>query len=540
MMFMIGYNFQPKNVTGHTAPLYPRAEDAGEKGELNLNSSLTYLQSQGFAMKSLILGMFLGGKSYNLKSVSNNGLGAPAKQGFAGLYLQSEGTVGYNELCEKLILEQSSWTFEWDDEQRIPYVVAGDAWVSYENERSIAEKMAMASKFGLGGAMVWAVDTDDFRGRCGNGTYPLLMAVNKGLGKNVTRTPPEAQKPVIPSCTIATKPGVAVDVYACGANLTIVECKQGGRVPYGSQVVANCWESNTIFMNCDPDGFWRTLEDTYADGWRMKELCQPDFVNSPICGRRPALEKTEVGFHPRLSGGGAEESHPWVAGLLRNNEAACTATVITASKLLTAAHCVTRTQEGGSTALDVRNLKVVFGSSFQEWVVSIEIHPDYHHLGSRTPVNDIAILTLEKPVRFNSRIFPACLNLESHLVSDRSATTFDLNPGPNLHYEPIEQKFDPNCHTPFNPCFNTLGNASTQFCGLPEVPDQNLRTGSSGGPFLQNLGTDADEKWTVSGVVSQTVIIASCDHQRTVMTSVFPYKDWIVDLVNEKLLETPE
>lgn len=66
---------------------------------------------------------------------------------------------------------------------------------------------------------------------------------------------------------------------------------------------------------------------------------------------------------------------------------------------------------------------------------------------------------------------------------------------------------------------------------------QKLRAGSSGGPFLQNLATEG-EKWTVSGVVSQSVSTGSCD-QRTVLTAANSYKDWIIGMVNENARETP-
>jgi chitinase len=34
---------------------------------------------------------------------------------------------------------------------------------------------------GLGGAMVWAIGTDDFRNRCGNGQYPLMNTIKTYL-----------------------------------------------------------------------------------------------------------------------------------------------------------------------------------------------------------------------------------------------------------------------------------------------------------------------------------------------------------------------
>jgi len=86
----------------------------------------------------------------------------------------------YAQICERV--KRYDMTVVEDEERTMgPYAYSDDQWVSYDDISTIREKSNYVKALGLGGAMVWALDLDDFQNRCGFGEYPLLRAVNRVL-----------------------------------------------------------------------------------------------------------------------------------------------------------------------------------------------------------------------------------------------------------------------------------------------------------------------------------------------------------------------
>lgn len=62
-----------------------------------------------------------------------------------------------------------------------PYAYLRDQWVSFDDIPMIKHKSEYIQAMELGGAMVWALDLDDFKNICGCETYPLLKTINRVL-----------------------------------------------------------------------------------------------------------------------------------------------------------------------------------------------------------------------------------------------------------------------------------------------------------------------------------------------------------------------
>ena len=67
-------------------------------------------------------------------------------------------TYDYNQLKDILAAKQE--VIFWDEEAKAPYYFDGEQFISYDNERSMAEKMNYIKKHHLRGLMYWEHSLD--------------------------------------------------------------------------------------------------------------------------------------------------------------------------------------------------------------------------------------------------------------------------------------------------------------------------------------------------------------------------------------------
>ena len=128
-----------------------------------------------------ITGMPLYGQSFSINDRSaGTGLNVPASAGQAGEFTRAAGFLSYYEICDRI--QNHGWNVVQDPEHRMgPYAYKGTQWVSFDDVDMIRRKAEYVRDMGLGGGMVWALDLDDFRGRCSEGSHPLMHTLQKVL-----------------------------------------------------------------------------------------------------------------------------------------------------------------------------------------------------------------------------------------------------------------------------------------------------------------------------------------------------------------------
>ncbi|XP_025265914.1 probable chitinase 2 isoform X2 [Camponotus floridanus] len=158
---------------------------------LNVEDTITYLLKEGAPAEKLVLGLALFGRTFILTTIPStpniNPFGLSSLQvGFKGPYTFDDGFMGFNEICEELMLHPQEWTVGWDNYSSTAYAIRRDRVMVYDNSKAIMIKVEYAKRWRLAGVMVFSIDMDDFRGQCSHSSqrYPLMKTINEVLTGN--------------------------------------------------------------------------------------------------------------------------------------------------------------------------------------------------------------------------------------------------------------------------------------------------------------------------------------------------------------------
>ncbi|XP_064455065.1 uncharacterized protein LOC135366323 [Ornithodoros turicata] len=162
------------------SPLHRKSTDTAALEKLNVEDGLKRLEELGAPRKKLVVGIPFFGRSFVLADAGNHGVGAPTTQAPAaqGPFLDSDEIQAYFEICVNIL--DGTFTREFDNEGKCPYVYYDDQWIGYEDEESVGIKLDFIIKEKYAGVMVFNNDMDDFRGVCGVNN-PLLKVIFEKL-----------------------------------------------------------------------------------------------------------------------------------------------------------------------------------------------------------------------------------------------------------------------------------------------------------------------------------------------------------------------
>jgi chitinase len=157
-------------VKGFNTPMYE--QKAGD--EFSITNAIDTWITAGVPASKLFLGMATYGHTFTTSGSCKPltpGQAAPSQP-----YTRQSGTLSYYEA--QAILSQHSSQRMWDDHTESAYVCDQDKqiWFSFDDPQSLKVRADYLSSKGLGGAMFWSLDLDDFA----NG-YPLISSVTKEL-----------------------------------------------------------------------------------------------------------------------------------------------------------------------------------------------------------------------------------------------------------------------------------------------------------------------------------------------------------------------
>ncbi|WP_233195788.1 glycosyl hydrolase family 18 protein [Aquimarina sp. MAR_2010_214] len=208
---MMTYDFNGgwSNKAGHNAPVYPYTD--AEVSFFNWQSTLQKLVEKGVPKSKICFGapfygrgvITEGNADLNVKTIKRAETVQPdGPIQTAADYTNwpkdvYDGTPNHFFIKQKALAPNSGWTRKWDDEAKVPYLVNGKYFLSYDDEESVGIKAQFINDNELGGTIIWTVYGDlEFGGtatsfgrklkRWSNVKSPLVNKMNEVFANGST------------------------------------------------------------------------------------------------------------------------------------------------------------------------------------------------------------------------------------------------------------------------------------------------------------------------------------------------------------------
>ncbi|KAM8781985.1 LOW QUALITY PROTEIN: acidic mammalian chitinase-like [Rhynchonycteris naso] len=234
--------------TGENSPLYKYPTDTGSNAYLNVDYVMNYWRDNGAPAEKLIVGFPTYGHTFILSNPSNHGIGAPTTgPGPAGPYTRESGFWAYYEICPFL---KNGATEVWEGAEDVPYAYKSTEWLGYDNTKSFQIEADWLKKNNFGGAMIWAIDRDDFTGTfCNQGRFPLTTTLKDALGLQSANCKAPAQ-PIAPITEVPSTGGGSGSGSSGGSGFCAN--KASGLYPDSTDKNAfyNCVNGQTFIQHC--------------------------------------------------------------------------------------------------------------------------------------------------------------------------------------------------------------------------------------------------------------------------------------------------
>ncbi|XP_052739992.1 plasminogen [Bicyclus anynana] len=225
----------------------------------------------------------------------------------------------------------------------------------------------------------------------------------------------------------------------------------------------------------------------------------------------------DVGINRRIVGGTTVQPHqyPWLVALMLGSKLHCGAAIITDLHLLTAGHCITFGVHYKDLSAYI-GMHDRLGSSHSVYRIANGVkHPNFTSNAVRD-INDIAVLTLEKKLKFSDKVRPICLpstDMDLRNLALRVAGWGKTRQGAltsSRYLLETKVKLVPTATCSKSNIYRENLVADTMMCAYSLGKD--ACQGDSGGPIFATHSRTHDEKWYQIGIVSWGIDCAMPDY----------------------------